>query len=219
MDKVCPNCGERYKWYEGECPNCHVALVDAPDAQEHLRDLELTVVFRTMEVGLLPLIESALEDQNIEFMRRVSGSDALTAGGPAYRGTAVGGTPFELLVRSEDESAARELLRGFEEQAKAGAPAPAPPAPPVVPTTTSASMGNVELVDLSSKSVVGRITEDELTWLNTQLEKESADDRDYYFDRPTLDMLDGKGASPQLMAVLRGALGSRDDMDLQWSRR
>ena len=79
--------------------------------------------------------------------------------------------------------------------------------------------GDVELVDLASKNVVGRITRDDLAWLNSQLEKESEDDRDYYFDRPTLDMLEGKGASPQLMAVLRGALGSRDDMDLQWSRR
>lgn len=218
MDKVCPNCGERYKWYEAECPNCHVALADAPDEQEHLRDLELTVVFRTMEAGLLPLVESALEDQKIEYMRRMAGNDALTAGGPAYRGTAVGGTLFEILVRSEDEAAARELLRGFEEQAGEAAAAASAPAAPI-PFPTKASTGNVELVDLSSKSVVGRITEDELTWLNTQLEKESEDDRDYYFDRPTLDMLDGKGAGPQLMAVLRGALGSRDDMDLQWSRR
>jgi hypothetical protein len=216
MDKICPNCGERYKWYDAECPNCHVALVDAPDRQAHLRDLELTVVFRTMEPGLLPLVESALEDQQIEFMRRMAGNDALTAGGPAYRGTAVGGTLFEILVRSEDEAAARELLRGFEEQMTAAA-VTAPPTPEAA--QTPASTGTVELLDLASKHVVGRITEDELAWLNTQLEKEAEDDRDYYFDRPTLDMLGEKGASPQLMAVLREALGTRDDMDLQWSRQ
>ena len=217
MNKVCPNCGERYKWYEAECPNCHVALVDAPDEQEHLRDLELVVVFRTTEPGLLPLVESALEDQNIEYMRRLSGDDALTAGGPAYRGT-TGNPPFEILVRSEDEATARDLLRGFEEQAKEAAAAARAPAAPI-PFPTTASAGNVELVDLSSKSVVGRISDDELAWLNSQLEKESEDDRDYYFDRPTLDMLDEKGASRQLMAVLRSALGARDEMDLQWSRR
>ena len=217
MDKVCPNCGERYKWYEAECPNCHVALVDAPDEQEHLRDLELVVVFRSTEPGLLPLVESVLGDQRIEYMRRLAGDDALMAGGPAYRGT-TGNPPFEILVRSEDEATARELLRGFEEQAKEAAAATSTPAAPI-PFPTKTSPGNVELVDLSSKGVVGRISDDELAWLNSQLEKESEDDRDYYFDRRTLDMLDSKGASQQLMAVLRGALGSRDDMELQWSRR
>ena len=218
MDKICPNCGERYKWYEAECPNCHVALVDAPDEHERLKNLELTVVFRTMEPGLLPLATLALEEQGIEFVSRLSGSDALTAGGVAYRGTTPE-APVEILVRTEDAQAASELLRDLEAQGKeaAAAAAPSPAAPIPFPTTTAT--GNVELVDLTSKHVVGRITDDDLAWLNSQLEKESEDDRDYYFDRPTLDMLDGKGASPKLMAVLRGALGSRDDMDLQWSRR
>ena len=124
---------------------------------------------------------------------------------------------IEILVRTETP-AAGELLRDLEAQGReAAAATPSPRAP--IPFPTPTATGNVELIDLTSKQVVGRITEDELTWLNTQLEKESEDDRDYYFDRPTLDMLDGKGANPQLMAVLRGALGSRDDMDLQWSRR
>ena len=150
-------------------------------------------------------------------MSRLSGSDALTAGGVAYRGTTPE-APVEILVRTEDAPAASELLRDLEAQGKeAAAAAPSPPAPIPFPTTTAT--GNIELVDLASKHVVGRITDDDLAWLNSQLEKESEDDRDYYFDRPTLDMLDGKGASPKLMAVLRGALGSRDDMDLQWSRR
>jgi processive 1,2-diacylglycerol beta-glucosyltransferase len=195
-----------------------VALVDAPDEQERLKNLELTVVFRTMEPGLLPLATLALEEQGIEFVSRLSGSDALTAGGVAYRGTTPE-APVEILVRTEDAAAASELLRDLEAQGKdaAAAAPPSPPAPIPFPTRTAA--GDVELVDLASKSVVGRITRDDLAWLNSQLEKESEDDHDYYFDRPTLDMLEGKGASPQLMAVLRGALGSRDDMDLQWSRR
>ena len=218
MDKICPNCGERYKWYEAECPNCHVALVDAPDEQERLKNLELTVVFRTMEPGLLPLATLALEERGIEFVSRLSGSDALTAGGVAYRGTTPE-APVEILVRTEDAAAASELLRDLEAQGKessAGA-SPSPSAP--IPFPTTKATGDVELVDLASKNVVGRITRDDLAWLNSQLEKESEDDRDYYFDRPTLDMLEGKGASPGLMAVLRGALGSRDDMDLQWSRQ
>jgi processive 1,2-diacylglycerol beta-glucosyltransferase len=216
MDKVCPNCGERYKWYEAECPNCHVALVDAPDEQERLKDLDLTVVFRTTEPGLLPLVEMALQEQKIEYMHRISGSDALTAGGPAYRGVAPN-TPFEILVRTDDVPAATEVLRDLDTQ---GNQAPAPPkAAAPIPFPTRTSTGDVELVDLSSKNVVGRITDADLAWLNSQLEKESEDDRDYYFDRPTLDMLEGNGASPSLIAVLRGALGSRDSMDLQWSRR
>jgi|SRR5215831_685704 len=184
--------------------------------QEWLRDRELTVVFRSTDAGLLLLVEAALDEQKVAHIRRVSGDDALTAGGPAYRGTSFD-APIEILVRCDDEAAARELLRGFEEQATAAANAPAPPAPtPAAPRT---STGRVELVDMSSKNVVGRISDDELAWLHGQLEKESEDDHDYYFDRRTLDMLDSKGATQQLMAVLRGALGSRDEMDLQWFRR
>jgi len=186
------------------------------DEFERLRGLDLTVVLRTSEPALRALLETALDQQNIDYAIRLAGTDALTAGGPAYRGTPFDG-PVEVLVRSEDAEAAAELVRDLEAQAKEAGPVPPAPAP--APRDAAILSGNIELVDLASKSVVGRITEDDLAWLKSQLEKESEDDRDYYFDRPTLDMLGEKGASQQLMAVLRGALGSRDEMDLQWFRR
>ena len=85
MVKVCPNCGERYKWYEAECPNCHVALVDAPEEQERLRGLKLTVVFTTSEPGLVPLANMALDQRGIEYVTRLQGKDSMSAGGRAYR--------------------------------------------------------------------------------------------------------------------------------------
>lgn len=217
MDKVCPNCGERYQWYEAECPNCHVALVDAPDEQNRLNDLKLTVVFTTSEPGLVPLANLALEQRGIEYVTRLQGKDSMSAGGRAYRGEGAN-EPVEILVREEDAATAADLLKDLQDVgSSAASPAPSSPAPlPPVPTPSDAV---VSLVDLSTNQPVGRITNDDLEWLNSQLEKESEDDRDYYFDRPTLDMLDEKGASRQLMAVLRGALGARDEMDLQWSRR
>lgn len=215
MDKVCPNCGERYKWYESECPDCHVALVDAPDEQERLKNLDLTVVFTAAEPALLPLATLALEQANIEYATRLSGHDALTAGGIAYRGTSPG-APIEVLVRTEDVAAAADLLRDLE-QASVAPPAPAATAAAPAEARQPAS-GNVELIDLASKRVVGRISEDDLAWLIGQLEEESSEDRDYYLDRPTIDMLESAGGSPALMATLRGALGDRADMDVQWSR-
>jgi processive 1,2-diacylglycerol beta-glucosyltransferase len=215
MDKICPNCGERYKWYDSECPNCHVALVDAPDEQERLKDLDLTVVFTAAEPALLPLATLALEQANIEYATRLSGHDALTAGGIAYRGTSPG-APIEVLVRADDVAAAADLLRDLE-QASVTPPAPAGTAPSPAEARQPAS-GNVELIDLASKRVVGRISEDDLAWLIGQLEEESSEDRDYYLDRPTIDMLESAGGSPALMATLRGALGDRPDIDVQWSR-
>jgi processive 1,2-diacylglycerol beta-glucosyltransferase len=44
------------------------------------------------------------------------------------------------------------------------------------------------------------------------------DDQDYYIDLATLDMFEQHGADPQLLEVLRRALGSRQSMELRWSR-
>jgi processive 1,2-diacylglycerol beta-glucosyltransferase len=76
----------------------------------------------------------------------------------------------------------------------------------------------VQLFDKESGQVVGVLTDEQLEYLQGQLEEESPDDQDYWFDVASLDVLEEGGADPALMSVLRTALGDRDEMELRWVR-
>jgi hypothetical protein len=76
----------------------------------------------------------------------------------------------------------------------------------------------VRLVDKETGRDVGRISEAQLEYLQAELEEESADDRDYWFDVASLDVLEESGADAELIATLRAALGDRDEMELRWER-
>ena len=65
---------------------------------------------------------------------------------------------------------------------------------------------------------VGTITEAQLQFLIDQLEEESADDTDYYIDHATLDLFEEVGADAELLALLRQVLGTRDGIEIVWSR-
>ena len=65
---------------------------------------------------------------------------------------------------------------------------------------------------------VGTITDAQWQFLMEQLEEESADDTDYYIDHATLDLFEEMGAEADLLALLRQALGTREGMDIVWSR-
>jgi hypothetical protein len=76
----------------------------------------------------------------------------------------------------------------------------------------------IELRDKDSGAAIGTITEEQLKFLVDQLEEESADDKDYYLNTTTLDMLATKEIDPDLLTVLRGVLGDREEMEVEWSR-
>ena len=76
----------------------------------------------------------------------------------------------------------------------------------------------VRLVDNESGRDVGTISEEQLAYLQSELEEESADDRDYWFDVASIDVLEESGADPALIATLRAALGDREEMELRWER-
>jgi len=77
----------------------------------------------------------------------------------------------------------------------------------------------VQLVDKESGRTVGTITEEQLEYLQSQLEEESPDDQDYWFDVASLDILEEAGASAELIAVLRAALGEREEMEIRWEQK
>ena len=77
----------------------------------------------------------------------------------------------------------------------------------------------IELFDNDTGAPLGHITDAQLQFLIDQLEEESADDTDYYISRDTLDVFAEEGADPALVALLRGALGARDDMEIRWEKK
>jgi processive 1,2-diacylglycerol beta-glucosyltransferase len=77
----------------------------------------------------------------------------------------------------------------------------------------------IQLFDDETGEPVGTLTEQQLQFLVDQLEEESPDDTDYYINRETLDVFEENGADPDLLALLRAALGKRDEMEVRWERR
>jgi hypothetical protein len=76
----------------------------------------------------------------------------------------------------------------------------------------------IKLNDKETGVALGTITEVQLHFLQEQLEEESPEDTDYYINAATLDMLEEQGADRVLLDLLRQALGSREDMEIQWAR-
>ena len=74
----------------------------------------------------------------------------------------------------------------------------------------------IKLIDVQSSTDIGEITQAQLDFLISQLEEESAADKDYYINVDTLDYFAQQGADAGLIALLRAAIGSRSDMDIRW---
>jgi hypothetical protein len=76
----------------------------------------------------------------------------------------------------------------------------------------------IRVQDKETGRFLGTISEEELRFLVDELEEESPEDTDYYIDAATIDMLEADGCSATLIAFLRRAVGSREGLEIQWSR-
>jgi hypothetical protein len=76
----------------------------------------------------------------------------------------------------------------------------------------------VRVFDLATDQPIGVLTDEQFQFLQDHLEEESDDDDDYYINRATLDAFASAGGDQTLLALLREALGSREDMDIRWER-
>ena len=76
----------------------------------------------------------------------------------------------------------------------------------------------IQLHEKETGIFVGTVTDAQLQFLIEQLEEESTDDMDYYIDHDTLDLFEARGAEAALLALLRQALGTRDGIEIVWSR-
>jgi hypothetical protein len=74
------------------------------------------------------------------------------------------------------------------------------------------------LRDKESNLRVGTISEAQLQYLIDHLEEESLTDQDYYINVETLEMFEKSGIDQDLLQLLKHAMGSRQEMELEWSR-
>ncbi len=77
----------------------------------------------------------------------------------------------------------------------------------------------IDLYNAATNKLLGSITEADLKVLVDALEEESIDDRDYYIDAATIDLIADGRASDHLVHLLRAALGAADGVDIRWTRR
>jgi processive 1,2-diacylglycerol beta-glucosyltransferase len=201
----CPRCGKRYLWNETVCPECGQTLVPF--------EREPVAVFETEDAGALALAKIALEGAHIEYTVSRVGSARTLSWRDEFGTSPELGVPAEIVVPAQNADQARDLLADLQSAPEASG---APENAPVTDTTAPADRGPIELRDTLTGQLVGHITEVQLDFLIDQLEEESTTDRDYYFDRATIDMLESRHGDPSLLALLRRALGNRDGVEIIW---
>jgi predicted phosphoribosyltransferase len=86
---------------------------DVMDSKTPDPDVALVPVLATTEFGLVPLARAALEQAGIDYMIRDTGLSNEIMGQRSTMSIGETGVPVQVLVRAEDEAAARDVLRDF----------------------------------------------------------------------------------------------------------
>jgi hypothetical protein len=76
----------------------------------------------------------------------------------------------------------------------------------------------IRLFNRETKGLIGTIAEGDLKTLIDQLEEEHAQDADYYLTADTIEILRTRGASAELVSMLRQALGDAEGIEIAWER-
>ena len=229
----CPECKSEYRPGFTHCADCDVDLVEqlppltAKPPETDADDVSV-IVFNTADPVEATVVQSLLEGNGIEVwawdqnFTRLNPLETLVVGG------------VKLAVRKSQEALALEVLKEYRGRAgqdptygdlTAFSVEPhelkdendAKEKRADNPRRTEGTM--IELRDKDTGRPLGTISEDQLQFLIDQLEEESDTDTDYYLNSATLDMLESGGADPELLALLRQALGNREEMEVQWLRR
>jgi hypothetical protein len=77
----------------------------------------------------------------------------------------------------------------------------------------------IELYNQATNQLLGVITEADLKVLMDALEEESTEDRDYFIDTATIDVIADGRATEHLVGVLRNAVAGSAGVDIRWQRR
>jgi hypothetical protein len=73
------------------------------------------------------------------------------------------------------------------------------------------------LYRLPARELIGEISQDQLEQLIDLLEEEDENDRDYFIDRDTIEMLREANCDAALVTLLESALGDGEEMDILWA--
>lgn len=76
----------------------------------------------------------------------------------------------------------------------------------------------INLQDKNTQELIGEISEEQLQFLIDELVEEDSTDQDYYINRDQLDQLEKNGGDEALIQMLRDAMGTKQDMDIIWSK-
>lgn len=76
----------------------------------------------------------------------------------------------------------------------------------------------VTLSDAASGARLGQLTDEQFQELADALEEEGLEDRDYYLNLATLDLLRERQADEALVRTLENALAGREELDIRWER-
>jgi len=74
------------------------------------------------------------------------------------------------------------------------------------------------LLNKQTGAIIAEITEQQLRFLEDQLEEESLEDQDYAISSMTLDYFAELNADPLLLDLLRTALGDQSELIILWQR-
>ena len=77
----------------------------------------------------------------------------------------------------------------------------------------------IDLYNKATEQKIGSITAADLKVLVDGLEEESAEDKDYYIDSATIDLLADGRATEHLVRLLREAVGSEPGVEIRWQER
>lgn len=76
----------------------------------------------------------------------------------------------------------------------------------------------INLYEAQTGALIGTISDEDLRFLQADLEEESLEDTDYYINQATVDWFESQGADPAMVSMLRKALGGKEDMDIRWQQ-
>lgn len=76
----------------------------------------------------------------------------------------------------------------------------------------------IRLIDKDTGKYLGRITEEDLKFLQENLEEESTTDLDYYINRETLDLLKEKGMDADFAKLIEDAMGESGEIEIGWEK-
>ena len=76
---------------------------------------------------------------------------------------------------------------------------------------------SIRISEKATGHLIGEVSDLDFAVLTGHMEEESSTDQDYYVESIAIEAMEQLGASSEFIALLRGALGAADGVDIVWS--